>query len=146
MDLREIVFGRQNWRNSPKIMSSIRFMGTRCWLLELYKSRELYPFNLGVRCTSFVNVLVFFIFSLYLYLLNHQLLSSGHGLVTTLGVEMLAVLLLLSLSTSSATIYLSRVADVVSAIQRHFYSTCTLLLPTRERCKYQQCFQVIWFE
>jgi hypothetical protein len=60
--------------------------------------------------------------------------------------EMLAVLLLLSLSAPSAPIHLTDVADVVVAVQRQFYSRCVVLLETREGCKYsrtvKQCVSV----
>jgi hypothetical protein len=49
---------------------------------------------------------------------------------------MLPLLLLLSLSASSDTLHLTEVVDIAVAVQQYFYTRCTVLLKTRETCKW----------
>jgi hypothetical protein len=49
---------------------------------------------------------------------------------------MLPLLVLLSLSTSSDTLHLTELADIAVAVQQYFYTRGTVLLMTRETCKF----------
>lgn len=59
---------------SPKIMSNIRLIWTRYSPLQFYERLHLYTWHKVHTLLKYVGI---FIFSLYLYLLNHQLLSSS---------------------------------------------------------------------
>ena len=84
------------------------------------------PFRINVTSTAFAALLVFFFSPGF---------SPDHRLFTKYFAEMLPLLVLLSLSTTSNTLHLTEVADIAIAVQQYFYTRGTVLLTTQERCK-----------